>query len=308
MLIRQLLSEIPDNLSNPSKAVFDINIAMHDIETQASPGIFATLVGIHLDESNRTGRLVRAGAPGLVKINSNGRIEQINPEGYPLGIFPDSQVEEVEFPYCPGDRLVWVSDGLLGVRNAKGQSWGENGLNACIKNSSQLPARAIYERILASIGDFAASDMARDDWSLIVAGFDPEPDWQMKMPGGKRDELLQEALRWIRSLNRYGSPDLMATRTILGEAFTNAHEHGNNYNDDASIEVKLTCTPGHIHMKVRDEGGKLNERVTNPSIRPEKILEDKGRGFLLMRHQSDHLWVEEDRGELNAVRIVEDSL
>jgi len=305
ILIRQLLSEIPGSLVNPAIALADINITLHDIESSTSPGIFATLVGLHLDDKNNLGRLARAGAPKIFRLTTGGTVQSIDPEGFPLGLFNDAQIEEAEFDFIPGDKLIWVSDGVLGIRDEHGNTFGEKKLIECIREASFLPARVVFERILASIGEFAASDKARDDWSLIVAGFDPEPDWQSSRPGGERNDLLDEALSWLRNRAVYSNIDLVAVRTVIGEALTNAHEHGNNYRDGAAIEVKLYCSPDHIHVKVRDEGGKLNERVTNPDMRPSKILEDKGRGFLLIRHQSDHLWVEEDRGELNAVRIVE---
>jgi anti-sigma regulatory factor (Ser/Thr protein kinase) len=61
-----------------------------------------------------------------------------------------------------------------------------------------------------------------------------------------------------------------------------------------------------VHLRVRDEGGKLNERVTSVPLRADTLLEDKGRGFLLMKHYSDYLWVEDNLGELNAVRLREE--
>jgi serine phosphatase RsbU (regulator of sigma subunit)/anti-sigma regulatory factor (Ser/Thr protein kinase) len=305
MFIRQLLSELPQDLTHPLVALKTINTVLHDVESQTSPGIFATLVGLHLDEPNNVGRFARAGTPKLLKVDPDGDIESIDPDGMPLGLFPDAGLAEAEFPFKPGDRLVWVSDGMLGVRDENGNSWTEDGLVKCIEEAPYLPARALFEHILEGIGEFAADDMVRDDWSLIVAGFDQEPEWCESMPGRDRNDLAARALKWLDDRGSLKPPDLTAIRVVIDEALTNAHEHGNRYNDDSMIEVKLVRSKHHVHVKVRDEGGRLNEHSTNPSLRPDKILEDKGRGFLLMRHQSDFLWVEEDRGELNAVRLLE---
>ncbi len=304
MFIRQLISEVPSETTHPSHALESINRVLHDVESQTSPGIFATLIGLNIDEKSRTGRFARAGTPGLHKVTPDGGIEKIDPEGLPLGLFEDAQLADAEFSFEPGDKVVWVSDGLLGIRDDKGSTWKESGLNDCIRTATFLPARALFEHILEAVGDYSTDDMARDDWSLVVIGFDPEPDWVESMPGGDRSDLLMKALDWLEERKACGNLDLTAIRMVIGEALTNAHEHGNRYNNDAKIEVKIHCSPRHVHLKVRDEGGKLNERVTNPHLRPGKILEDKGRGFLLMRHQSDFLWVEEDRGELNAVRLL----
>jgi len=306
IFIRQLLAELPHDIENTSRALAEINEKLHEIETKTSPGIFTTLVGLHLDEKAQLGRFSRAGAPWLIRIGRDGEIEKLDPEGLPLGLFPDAGLEEIEFAFKPGDKLVWVSDGLLGIRNEAGKVWGESGLLDCVRDNQYLPARALYECILSSVGEFASDDLARDDWSLVVAAHDPDPDWSLSLPGDEREKLLKKSLSWLKK-GDYAVDDFNAVRVLLDEAVKNAHEHGNRLDERALIEIRLNRSPRHIHIRVRDEGGRLNERVTTPHLRPEKILEDKGRGFLLMRHQSSHLWVDEDRGELNAVRILEEN-
>jgi len=305
MFIRQLLTELPPGTSETQSALADINTKLHDIESKTTPGIFATLIGIYLDQKTNTGRFSRAGAPGLVLLPRDGRLEKIDPDGMPVGLFPDSGVTEGEFKFEPGDKIVWASDGLLGIRNDDGKVWGEDGLISCILDVAALPARAMYEHILAQLGEFGADDLPRDDWTLLVVGHDPIPDYTESLPGSEKDTLVTNALKWLRD-RKIRVADLVAMRLILGEAIRNAFEHGNNYVESAKIEIKLNVSEIHIHVRVRDEGGNLNEKVTVPHVKPSDILEDKGRGFLLIRYQSDHLWVDEDRGELNAVRILEE--
>ena len=305
MFIRQLLTELPPDIDRPMNSLIEINSRLHEIESVTPPGIFATLIGLSIDEQSHTARFSRAGAPRLIKADSNGTVEVIDPEGMPLGLFDDPLLKETEFSFEPGDKLVWASDGLLGVMNEDGDRWSETGLVECVKESCSLPPRALYEQILSAVGEFAADEHARDDWSLVVIGHCLPPDWMSRRPGAERDLLLDEAVEWVESLG-CGERDCKAIRLLLSEAIRNAHEHGNRLDDNGMIELKLTHSPTFIHVRIRDEGGKLNERVTSTELRPEKILEDKGRGFLLMRHQCDHLWVEEDRGELNAVRLLED--
>jgi len=303
MFIRQLLTEIPPDSRETASTLSDINSRLHEIESQTTPGIFATLLGLHLDQVEKTGRFSRAGAPGIFHIAADGTVMKINPDGIPVGIFPDAGVIEQEFKFDAGDRIVWASDGLLGIRNETGRVWGEEGLMSCLKSAYDFPARALYEHILADLGEFGADDLARDDWTLIVIGFDPVPDYTESLPGAEKDALISNALAWLRE-REISTRDFSAIRPLIDEAVKNAFEHGNNCDLAAKIEVKINVTRLHAHVRVRDEGGNLNERVADTQLKPGTILEDKGRGFLLMRHQSDHLWVDEDRGELNAVRIL----
>jgi anti-sigma regulatory factor (Ser/Thr protein kinase) len=155
---------------------------------------------------------------------------------------------------------------------------------------------------LTGIGEFGAVESPHDDRSLMVIGFDSAPTWEKSRPGAEKFRLLDESLAFLGK-QKLADPDFNALKLILDEAIRNANEHGNKGEPDAAIEVRITVHPKFIHLRVRDEGGKLNERVTSVPLRAENLLEDKGRGFLLMRHHSDHLWVEDDRGELNAVRL-----
>jgi len=195
-----------------------------------------------------------------------------------------------------------VSDGLLAAQNDTGIRYGESRLTQCLDSNAFLPARALYERILTTLGEFGAVDDPHDDRSLFVVGHDLPPTWEKSKSGSDREKLLDESLAYLKK-HKLESSDLVAIRYILDEAIRNAHEHGNHQNQKAQIEVKITLATRYIHVRVRDEGGRLNERVSSVPLRAETLLEDKGRGFLLIRHYSDHLWIEDDSGELNAVRL-----
>ncbi len=305
MLTRQLLTDIARESISPAEGLNDINFRLHAVESGPdSGGMFTTAIGISLDQTSQTARFARAGAPLLFRICADGSVESYDPDGLPLGIFPSAELKEIELPIEPGDKLVWVSDGILNAEDEYGERWGIDRLGKSLIDAGFLPARALFEHILAALGESGISDDADDDRSLIVIGYDIPPDWCLHRPGGERDQLLDEALEYLAA-RRISQRDFSAIRHLLDEAIKNANEHGNKNDPEASIEVKITCAPTHVHLRVRDEGGRLNEGVTSPTLRAEQILEDKGRGFLLMRHQADHLWVEDERGELNAVRLLE---
>ncbi len=303
MFIRQLLADIPHKTCNPLTALNAINSRLNEIESESSSGIFSSLIGIHLDEDQKIGRFASAGAPRLFKVASDGSIETFDPEGLPLGLFDDARLEELEFIFAPGEKLVWASHGLLGARNESGSNWGETGLLNCIRKAYFLPAKALYDSILTGVGEFSPGDDIIEDRSLVVIGYDPPPGWEKIFTGDERLDIIDPCLKWL-SEKQVSGCDFNACRLLINEAIRNAHEHGNKLNGNSKIELKVRHSTNHVQISVRDEGGKLNDRVTSPVLKPEKILEDKGRGFLLMRHESDYLWVEETSGELNTVRLL----
>jgi len=303
MYIRQLLAELPHDIANPSAALAEINRRIREIESQSSPGIYTGLAGLHLDEEKNIGRFARAGAPRMIKTDPKGEITVLDPEGLPLGLLDDAQLEDLQFEFHPGDKLIWASEGLLGLRDEKGKRYGESGLIDRVRKYHFLPARALYEEILIDVGEFSDVDRIQNDWSLVVIGYKAKASWSSGCDGKNRIDMITKAMDWLSDKCR-NEDDLNALRLVLDEAITNAFEHGNRYNEDGIIELKLTCSKRHVHVQVRDEGGNLNDRVTEGHLPPDKLLEDKGRGFFLIRHQSDHLWVEDHRGELNVVRYL----
>jgi serine phosphatase RsbU (regulator of sigma subunit)/anti-sigma regulatory factor (Ser/Thr protein kinase) len=303
MFIRQLLGELPTDIPSPAAALGEINARLYEIESDSPPdGLFATGIGLIIDDTSKSVRLTRAGAPRIYMVRSDSGAEVLEPDGFPLGLFHDAELEETSVPFKPGDKLVWASDGLLGAQNDSNERWGEERLVELLNSGCFLPGRAIYEHILTGIGEFGAVESPHDDRSLMVIGFDSAPTWEKSRPGAEKFRLLDESLAFLGK-QKLADADFNALKLILDEAIRNANEHGNKGEPDAAIEVRITVHPKFIHLRVRDEGGKLNERVTSVPLRAENLLEDKGRGFLLMRHHSDHLWVEDDRGELNAVRL-----
>jgi anti-sigma regulatory factor (Ser/Thr protein kinase) len=306
LFVRQLLAELPHDIEHPGIALQEINSKLTEIEKESPSGILVSLIGIHIDANRGIARFARAGAPKLLKVGFGGEIETYDPDGFPLGLFPDAGLQELEFKLSPGDKLVWASPGLQGARNESGKIWGETGLLDSIKNAHFLPPKALYNSILTDVGDFAESDDVIEDRSLLVIGLDSPPDFELTLPGSQRHEMQSSTLSWLEGKGVKGW-DFHACKLLLDEAVRNAYEHGNGSDDNSVIELRLNQSPHHVHFRIRDEGGKLNNKVTSTNLRPENILEDKGRGFLLMRHQSDHLWVDEDSGELNAVRILEET-
>lgn len=73
---------------------------------------FFTLVYGIIDPLSGRGTLARAGHPYPLLVRKTGKVEELRSEGQALGVFPDVNVEELEFDLNPGDRLYLFSDGF----------------------------------------------------------------------------------------------------------------------------------------------------------------------------------------------------
>ncbi|MGV9451593.1 PP2C family protein-serine/threonine phosphatase [Streptomyces sp. NPDC003635] len=127
-----------------------------------------------------TGRatVVDAGSPQLLRLRG-GVVEQVHFEAQlPLGMFEETDYVAQEFQAEPGDRLVFVSDGVHAVASPKGEAYGDAPLARAIQSTRLLPAadvpRAILRELTAHRGESSP-----DDDALVVC-----LDWRGRPSGG----------------------------------------------------------------------------------------------------------------------------
>ena len=116
--------------------------------------------------------IVDAGSPHLWRHRgkAEGRntvVERIELEArLPLGMFEESVYPPQSFQVEPGDRLLFVSDGVHAACSASGESYGERALARAITSTSLLPAADVPGAILRELATYLDADP--EDDALIV--------------------------------------------------------------------------------------------------------------------------------------------
>ena len=84
---------------------------------------------------------------------------------------------------------------------------------------------------------------------------------------------------------------------ILDEAITNAMEHGNKWNSNKKITVKVLSDNEYLYVDIGDQGNGFN------SFSPEKKEKSTpgGRGIKIIKYFSDPIWNE--KGNRITLRI-----
>jgi sigma-B regulation protein RsbU (phosphoserine phosphatase) len=101
--------------------------------------------------------LVRAGQPTFMDVG-----------GIPLGLFPDSQYEEMELQLQPGDVLVFYSDGVAEMRNDTGDEFGLKRLAETVRSNHQKTPEEIVKAVSAALAEFIGRVRPNDDRTMIV--------------------------------------------------------------------------------------------------------------------------------------------
>jgi len=121
-----------------------------------------------------------------------------------------------------------------------------------------------------------------------------------------RDSVNRVAGMIAEAFDGLGLPDQVVFDVKLAtqEAVINAAEHGNRYDPQKRVHVRLETTDEAITVAVRDEGlGFQAECVPDPTL-PENLLKENGRGIFLMRKLCDEVRYNEKGDEVTIVKKI----
>jgi serine phosphatase RsbU (regulator of sigma subunit) len=135
---------------------------------------FITLSLSVLEIKTRTLSLISAGHPLLTIRRADGTVDKIGEAvgGFPLGIVPDADYQQIDVALHPGDVVAVFSDGVTDARNQNEElydsrkSWRLLDMLAKTRGSPQTVGRAILE----DISDFSSGHTQADDLTLICFG------------------------------------------------------------------------------------------------------------------------------------------
>ncbi|MGW5284886.1 PP2C family protein-serine/threonine phosphatase [Streptomyces collinus] len=150
-------------------------IAIDDQACLADQAVYAHYQGrcylsvLMFDFDLATGRakLVDAGSPQLLRLR-DGVVERVSFEAQlPLGMFEETDYVTQDFRAEPGDRLVFVSDGVYEAASPAGESYGDAALARAILSTRLLSAAEVPRAILRELTGHRGQPAPKDD-ALVV--------------------------------------------------------------------------------------------------------------------------------------------
>ncbi|MEW2411921.1 PP2C family protein-serine/threonine phosphatase [Streptomyces griseoviridis] len=131
---------------------------------------YLSVLMIDLELSTGLMRVVDAGSPQMLRLRDR-TVTAVDFEAQlPLGMFEETDYTAQEFQLEPGDRLVFVSDGVHGVPAPGGERYGERALARAITSTRLLPAADMPGAVLRELSGHRGSREPDDD--ALVACLD----------------------------------------------------------------------------------------------------------------------------------------
>lgn len=147
-----------------------LKIVNHQVYASSLSHRYATVFHGVFDKTTRTLRYVNAGHNPPLVLRADGSVHWLEPNGAPVGMFPDSNYQEHVVRLNAGDLIIAYSDGVVEATNPAGEEWGVEGLLKAMDASEiqcSTSAEEIIELIFSSMDDFSRGCQT-DDATLAV--------------------------------------------------------------------------------------------------------------------------------------------
>ncbi|MEU4799070.1 PP2C family protein-serine/threonine phosphatase [Streptomyces sp. NPDC023327] len=122
---------------------------------------------LRFDLATGEAEVIDAGSPKMWRMR-HGKAEPIELEAQlPLGMFEDTLYASQRFRVEPGDRLLFVSDGVYNVASPAGERYSERALTRAMTNTRLLPPSQVPRAMLHELAGHRGSGVAEDDAMIV---------------------------------------------------------------------------------------------------------------------------------------------
>jgi len=290
----------------PSTVLRELNDAVlrHDLDDRFCTAVFARLRGGVGGVGVARVQLSSGGHPLPVLVTAEGDVRSVGKPGTALGIASAPRLTDREIELRPGDKLVFVTDGVIEARVA-GRMLGVDGLERLLARTGSDDAVATGERIEhAILGEGAPRDdiavlvlratgdalPARGREGLVRAGsLGRERALSLRLPGGPlAPAVARDAVETLPA-GSLEAPVAHTARLLVSELVTNSVRHGGSGADDA-IGLEVVLSPSTLRVEVSDSGPGFQPAPARPG--PDDA---GGRGLYLVDSLADR-WGSADGG------------
>jgi signal transduction histidine kinase/DNA-binding NarL/FixJ family response regulator len=279
--LRSALSAVALDQDDPASAIDGL-----DRYARRVPGAhMATVAYAIVDPVNQQIHYHAAGHPPPLLVTPDGHARLLEgARSWPLIGAARSRpgADTVEFP--PGSLLVLYTDGLVERRH---RPLGD-GLDAMVEAARaawNLPVGVLCDAVLDAL---CGTEPARDDIAMVAVRTMATHDRLLAHSFPSDPSALAPTRHRVRRwLQQRGLTDDERESLLLaiGEACTNAIEHGHGLAPDRLVDVELAAHDGQVIASITDSGAWSRDPFRGYQT-------GRGRGFTLMQHLVDHVAID----------------
>jgi len=132
---------------------------------------YMTLALFVLDSASRSAELTNAGQLAPYRVSQTG-VESLPLPSFPLGISQSSEFATQVWSLASGDRVVFLTDGLVECTSPSGEPFGFDRLEAILSRERGANAPSLRDAILHEIETHTGGTAPEDDRTLVIVTLD----------------------------------------------------------------------------------------------------------------------------------------
>jgi serine phosphatase RsbU (regulator of sigma subunit) len=154
--------------SGPAETFTRVNEMLY--EDLSSADMFVTAQAAWLDVENGTLRLASAGHCPMLLRNSGGEVQQLCPNGIPIGVAPSVSYSEEVIALADCECALMYTDGITEARSPLGEPFGPENLERWFRTAGAATrsASAIQEALVSFLEKFHGGAEPTDDQTVLV--------------------------------------------------------------------------------------------------------------------------------------------
>jgi serine phosphatase RsbU (regulator of sigma subunit) len=137
------------------------------IHRSTDPRHYMTLALLEYDPRTREGVLTNAGQLAPYRI-SGLRVEAMSLPSFPLGLFPGRTFPSRRETLVAGDRVVFLSDGLIEAVDAHDEPFGFERFETVLKDNAEAAPAILRDALLGAIAAHSGARPPDDDRTLLI--------------------------------------------------------------------------------------------------------------------------------------------
>lgn len=172
---------------SPSEMLQAINTSLNERRIEAQ---FVSMIYAVWDDERRIMQIANSGQPRPIYCH-RGRTQIVEAAGIPLGLFEETEYDEVTVNAVPGDVFVFFSDGIIDAVNAEDEQFGRPRVEEVVRRSCERSAEELVDAIFAEVKKHSGPVAPYDDETVVVVRIKED---------GSPVETVRAAKRTVRSL------------------------------------------------------------------------------------------------------------
>lgn len=309
---RSVMRSAAQRLDSPGEVLERVNEALcPDIPTN----MFVTCLYAVLDTS--TGHLRYANAGHDLPYHRHGdEASEMRATGMPLGLMEGMAYEEKETVLAPGDTLLLYSDGLVEAHSRTGDMFGFPRTRELIGTFTQK-ADELIDFLLTQLSHFTGPGWEQEDDITLVTIHCSASHRSAWLHSQEEDGVSEGRLLGNFSVPSVPGNERMAMegvgeavadmplpertleqlKTAVAEATMNAMEHGNHFQEDMPVLVRVEQADANLIVRITDQGEPyIPENPEAPDLESKLagLQTPRGWGLFLIQNMVDEMNVIND--------------